>query len=154
MITVMKAGCLVLLLVSLAQAQHSLSVPFALEHAVKENLPGWTLISVHIRKTKEENNANFRWKREDKEVSIFVNEYNSTDEARITPQSLITAAPRRQERIQNIGDEAYIVSPSAYGDPRFDVIFRKGKVRVSVEAASADITERFAKHIADAIPDA
>jgi hypothetical protein len=149
----MKAGCLLLLLISLAHAQHSLSVPFVLERAVKENIPEWTLISVHIRKTKEENNANFRWRREDQEVTIFVNEYNSTDEARITPQSLLTAATRGQARIQNIGDEAYLISPSAYADPRFDVIFRKGKVRISVEAASADIAERFAKHVADALPD-
>ena len=150
----MKAGCLVLLLISLAQAQHSLSVPFLLERAIKENIPEWTLISVHIRKTKEENNANFRWKREDQEVAIFVNEYNSTDEARITAQSLLTAAPRRQARIQNIGDEAYLMSPSTYGEPRFDLIFRKGKVRISVEAASADIAQGFAKDIADAIPEA
>lgn len=150
----MKAGCLVLLLISLTQAQHSLSVPFVLERAVKENIPEWTLISVHVRKTNEENNANFRWKREDQEVSIFVNEYNSTDDVRITPLSLITAAPRRQASIQNIGDEAYLISPSEYGNPKFDVVFTKGKVRVSVEAASADIAQRFAKHIADAIPDA
>lgn len=148
----MKAACLVLILASLAQAQHSLSVPFVLEDAIKKNIPEWTLTSVLIRKTKEENNANFRWKGEGQEVAIVLNEYQSTDEARITPGSLMTAAPRIQTEIQNIGDEAYLVSPSTYGEPRFDVVFRKGTVRISVEAASADIAQRFAKLIADALP--
>jgi hypothetical protein len=148
----MKAACLVLVLASLAQAQHSLSVPSVLEDAIKKNIPEWTLTSVLIRKTKEENNANFRWKGEGQEVAIVLNEYQSTDEARITPLALRKAAPRTQREMHNIGYEAYLVSPSAYGDPKFDVVFRKGTVRISVEAASADIAQRFAKLIADVLP--
>ena len=152
----MKTLCLLLLLFLMApvQAQHSLSVPNALERAVKDNASEWTLIFVHIRKTSEEDNTYFRWKRDGQEVAVFVSEYRSIDEARITPESLVTAAPRRQAKVENVGDEAYLLSQSPYGAPRFDVIFRKGKVRVSVEAASADVARRFAKHLADALRDA
>lgn len=157
----MKTGYLLLFLVlmlltlmSPVQAQHSLFVPISIERAVRENAPEWTLIFVDVRKTTEENSTNFRWKRENQEVAVFVSEHRSTEEARITPESLVTAAPRRQTKVEHVGDEAYLISPSPYGHPRFDVIFRRGKVRVSVEAASADVAKRMAKHIADALPDA
>jgi len=152
----MKTGYILLLLIlmSPAQAQHSLSIPIVLERAVKDNAPEWTLIFVHVRKTEEENNTSFRWRREGQEIAIFASEHRSTEEARITPESLITAAPRKQAKVENVGDEAYLISQSPYGAPRFDVIFRKGKVRVSVEAASADVAQRLAKYLADALPDA
>lgn len=152
----MKTGYVLLLLILMSpvHAQHSLSVPIIIECAVKENAPEWSLIFVAVRKTTEEDSTNFRWKRENEEIAIFVNEYGSTEEARITPASLVTAAPRKQAKLEHVGDEAYLISQSSYGPPRFDVVFRKGKVRVSVEAASADVAQRMAKHIADDLPDA
>jgi len=150
----MKFGCslLLLFLTSLVQAQHSLGVPVSLEHAIKEYAPEWDLIFVSIRKSKEENNTYFRWKHEDKEVAVFVNEYESIDEARITPGSLATEAPRKQEKTKDLGDEAYILGQASYGARTVNVIFRKGKVRVDVEAPSIDVAQLFAKHLADALP--
>lgn len=152
----MKTVYLLLLLsfMSSAQAQHTLSVPSVIERAVKDNAPEWGLIFVHIRKTEEENNTTFRWRHQGHEIAIIASEHGSTEEARITPESLITAAPRTQTKVENVGDEAYLISQSPYGAPRFDVVFRKGKVRVSVEADSADFAQRLAKHLADALPDA
>jgi hypothetical protein len=151
---VMKSGCLILLLLLTApvQAQHSLSVPLSLERAVNENSPEWKLIVVNVRKTRAENNTSFRWKREDQEVAVFVNEYDSVEETHITPQSLLTQAARKQERIRDLGDEAYLLSAAQYGTPRFDIIFRKGKVRADVEAPSAALAEQFAKQLAAALP--
>jgi hypothetical protein len=148
----MKLGCSLslLLLTSLVQAQHSLAVPVSLEHAIKERAPEWNLIFVSIRKSKEENNTHFRWKHEDQEVGVFVNEYESIE--RITPNSLLTQAFRKQEKIKGIGDEAYLLGPASYGARRVNVIFRKGKVHVDVEAPSIDVAQLFAKHLADALP--
>ena len=150
----MKPVCLLLLLflMPLAQAQHSLSVPIVLEQAVSRNAPEWTLIFVHVRKTTEENHTNFRWKHETQEVAASLSENASTEQARITPESLITAAPRQQTRLENLGDEAYLISPSHYGPSRIDVVFRKGKVRVSIDAPTADLGLRFAQYIAAALP--
>ena len=94
----MKTGYVLLLLILMSpvHAQHSLFVPIIIERAVKESAPEWTLIFVAVRKTAEENNTNFRWKRENQEIAIFVNEYASKEEARITPASLVTAAPRKR----------------------------------------------------------
>jgi hypothetical protein len=152
----MNLGCslLLLLLTSLVQAQHTLAVPVSLEHAIKEHAPEWNLIFVSIRKSKEENNTHFRWKHEDREVGVFVNEYESIEESRITPNSLLTQAPRKQEKIEGIGDEAYLLGPASYGARRVNVIFRKGKLHVDVEAPSIDVAQLFAKHLADALPTA
>lgn len=150
----MKSVCLLLalFLMRLAQSQHSLSVPTVLEQLVSRNAPEWTLIFVIVRKTAEENHTNFRWKHETQEVAISLSENASTQQARIAEESLITAAPRQKTRLENLGDEAYLISPSHHGTPRFDVVFRKGKVRVSIEASSADVGLRFAKYIAAALP--
>ena len=150
----MKPACLLLLLfvMPLAQAQHTLSVPIVLERAVSTNLPEWTLTFVSVRKTAEENNSNFRWTRERQDVAIALSENASAEQARITQTSLLTAAPRHQTKLENLGDEAYLISPSPYGPPRFDVVFRKGRVRVSIEAPSPDVGRRFAEYIAAALP--
>lgn len=141
-----------LLLTSLAQAQHSLTIPIVLEHAIKKSEPEWALVFVSIRKSREENNTYFRWKRENQEIAAFVNEYESIVKTGITPNSVLTEAHRKLEAIRGIGDEAYLLGPADYGARRVNVIFSKGKVRVDVEAPSEEFARRFAKHLADALP--
>jgi hypothetical protein len=123
-----------------------------LEHAIKKSEPEWALVFVSIRKSREENNTYFRWKRENQEIAAFVNEHESIVKTGITPNSVLTEAYRKLEAIKGIGDEAYLLGPADYGARRVNVIFSKGKVRVDVEAPSEDIARRFAKHLADALP--
>ncbi|HZI20170.1 MAG TPA: hypothetical protein VEY09_16415 [Pyrinomonadaceae bacterium] len=142
---------LLLLLTPLAWAQHSLSVPDRVERAIKEKEPSWNLVSVMVRKTKEENYSYFRLKYEEQEVGIHMNEYEVPTQ--ISPNSLLTAAPRERTLLKDIGDEAYLLSSSPYGRAsRFDVVFRKGKVRISIEAGSAEVAKRIATYLADALP--
>jgi hypothetical protein len=140
-----------LLLSTPSHAQISLSIPEALERAIKKNEPAWSLTSVMVTKNKEEDYTYFRWRREKQEIGVHVNEY--VDNAQISPNSLLTAAPRERTLLEGIGDEAYLISSSPYNKtPRFDVVFRKGKVLITIEADSADIARRFAQHLADALP--
>lgn len=142
---------LLLALTPSARAQHSLSVPAAVERAVKEREPSWSLVSVMVRKTGEENYSYFRWKGEGQEVGVHVNEYE--EPARISPNSLLTAAPRERTLLKGVGDEAYMLSSSpGYPTPRFDVVFTKGKVRITVEAGTPEVAKRIAAYLSDALP--
>jgi hypothetical protein len=144
---------LLLVLAASVPGQQSLNVSASLERAIKDHAPEWTLASLNVRKTKEENNTSFRWKHEDQEVAVFVNECDSVEQARVTLNSNPTQAPRKREEIKGIGDEAIMAGSAPYGNQRVDVIFRKGKVRIDVEAPSAELAQRFAAYLAAALPD-
>jgi hypothetical protein len=64
----------------------------------------------------------------------------------------MTADPRRATPLKNIGDEAFLLDEGSYSKETFNVVFRKGKVRMNVTAASADMAQRFARLFADAVP--
>jgi hypothetical protein len=140
----------VFLIAGLAHAQHSLTIPAKTESAIRRSEPGWELAFVSIRKTNEENYSYFRWKHAGDEIAVHVNEYDSL--IRITRESMATQAFRKTEQITGIGDEAFLLGPAHYGPKKFDIIFRKGKVRVDVEAPSEGLARQFAKHCARALP--
>jgi hypothetical protein len=142
---------LLLLLTPSALAQQSLSISHLLECTIKEKEPTWNLVSVMARKNGEENYTYFRWKYDGQEIAVHVNEYE--EEAQIRTNSLLTAAPRERTRLKDIGDEAYLLSGSPYDRiPRFDVVFRKGKVRITIEAGSPEVAKRMARYLANALP--
>ena len=142
---------LLLLFAPLAWAQHSLSVPAMVERTIKEKEPSWNLVSVMVRKTNEENYSYFVWKYDEQEVGIRVNEYK--EQARFSPNSLLTAAPRERTLLKGIGDEAYLLSGSPYDKvPKFDVVFTKGKVIIGIQARSPEVAKRIAAYLADVLP--
>ena len=146
--------CLLIMFLFLStptHAQKSLSIPDALENAVKEKEPKWTLNSFMIRKNQEENYTYFRWRRGKQEIGVHVNEY--AENIKISETSLLTAAFRERIPLKDIGDEAYLIMNNPnYKPDMYAVVFRKGKVRVSIEADEEDIARRFARHLADALP--
>lgn len=134
-----------------AQTQISLAIPSALERAVEEKEPNWNLVSKMVRKNKEENYSYFRWRHVQEDIGVHVNEYHEM--AQIRPNSLLTAAPRVCTSLRDIGDEAYLLSSNpGYGAANFDVVFRQGKVLITVEADSEEVAIRFAKHLASELP--
>jgi len=137
-----------LILTPFTQAQISLSIPDLIETAIKSKEPTWSLVSVHAR-TKE-GYAYSVWRHEAQQVGIHVNEYPE-EAPGITWTSLATAAPRERTELKDIGDEAYLIgSPNAHV-PMFDVVFRKGKVLVHIEAGSAEMALHFAKLVAEVL---
>ena len=145
-----------LMLLSLAaapvQSQHSLTIPGQIERAIQKSEPGWRLTFVSVRKTRDENNSHFRWKRESQEITAFVNEYETNITTGINPGSVLTASYRRLDGIKGIGEEAYFLGPAEHGDRKVNIIFSKGRVRVDVEAPTEELARRFAQHLAKALP--
>jgi len=143
---------MLLVFTSLTPAQVSLSIPNALERTIKRKEPSWSLIFVSVRKTKEEDNTDFVWASGAQRITIRVNEYAAAV-PRFTSTSFATEAARARTLLKDIGDEAYLLGPHAYtAAPVFDVVFRKGKVMISVEAGSAENAQRFAKDVAQVLP--
>jgi hypothetical protein len=136
----------------LAQAQHTLATLHLIERVAKDKEPRCNLAHISIRKNQEENYAYLIWKCDELEVRVDVNEYDSLEDVRITPKSLMTANFRLATRLSGIGDEAFFLGEGSYSKGRFNVIFRKGKVRMDVTAPSADVAQRFARHFADSLP--
>ena len=136
----------------LAQAQHTLATLQLIEQVAKDKEPTCSLAHRSITKNHEENYAYLIWKCDEQEVRVDVNEYDSEAEVRITPKSLLTANFRLATRLSGIGDEAFLLGEGSYAKGRFNVIFRKGKVRMDVTAPSADVAQRFAKHFAESLP--
>ena len=150
----LPVACLLMLLSVLpppARAQHSLSTLFLIERVAKEKEPTCKLAAAFIRKSREENYAYLTWRCGEREVRADVNEHDSVEAARITPNSLMTADPRGVTRLKGIGDEAYLLGEGLYAKGRFNVIFRKGKVTMNVTAQSSDTAQRFAAHFADSL---
>lgn len=143
---------IVLLAVVSAQSQHSLTIPARIERAIQKSEPEWRLIFVSVRKTGNENNSHFRWKRAAEEATVFVNEYESNATTGITPNSVLTASYRKLDAIKGIGDEAYLLGPAEHSPRKINIIFSKGRVRVDVEAPTEAVARQFAKHIARALP--
>jgi hypothetical protein len=137
---------------NLVQAQHSLATLSLVERVVKEKETTCGLVSAFVRKSQEENYAFLTWKCGEQEVRVDVNEYGSVEDAEITPNSLMTADPRGRTLLKSIGDEAYLLGEGLYVKGRFNVIFRKGKVRMNVTAQSSTVAQRFAKLFADSLP--
>ncbi|HKO96556.1 MAG TPA: hypothetical protein VJU86_06180 [Pyrinomonadaceae bacterium] len=143
---------LVLAPLPLAHAQHTLATPHLIERVVKDKEPSCKLAHVSISKNQKENYAYLIWKCDEQEVRVDVNEYDSAEDARITPKSLLTANFRSPTRLSGIGDEAFLLGEGSYSKGRFNVVFRKGKVRMDVTASSADMAQRFARYFAEALP--
>lgn len=147
-------ACLLILLSVLppsVQAQHTLATLFLIERVAKEKEPTCKLAMVSIRKSQEENYAYLTWRCGEQEVRVDVNEYDSVEDAHIAPNSLMTADPRERTQLKSVGDEAYLLGEGLYVKGRFNVIFRKGKVRMNITAQSSDMAQRFAKHFADSL---
>ena len=141
---------LLLILSPFTQAQIIVSIPDLIETAIKLEEPTWSLVSVHAR-TKE-GYAYFVWRHEAQQVGIHVNEYPE-EVPGITWSSLATGAPRERTELKDIGDEAYLIGNSPYAHvPMFDVVFRKGKVLVHIEAGSAEMALHFAKLVVEVLP--
>lgn len=142
----------VFLFMTLAEAQLSLTIPATIESAVTKSEPTWKLVFVSIRKTGEENYSYFRWKRGADEIAIHVNEYQSALALRMPAGTATTEAFRKAEPVKGFGDEAYLLGPAQYLPKRFDIILRKGKVHVDIDAPSEELARQFAKHCARALP--
>ena len=141
---------LLLILAPVTPAQIGSSIPDLIETAIKSAEPTWSLVSVPVR-TKE-GYAYFVWRHEAQQVGIHVNEYPE-EVPEITWTSLVTAAPRGRTELKDIGDQAYLIGNSPYGGvPMFDVVFRKGKVLVHIEAGSAETALHFAKLVVEVLP--
>jgi hypothetical protein len=134
-----------------AQAQHTLSTLCLIERVANEKEPTCKLATIYIRKSHQENYAYLTWRCGEQDVRVDVNEYDSKEDARITPNSLMTADPRVGTRLKSIGDEAYLLGEGLYVKGEFNVIFRKGTVRMNVTAQSSEMAQRFAKHFADSL---
>jgi hypothetical protein len=119
---------------------------------IKEKEPACKLTQVSVRKNQDEYYAYLIWKCGEQEVRVDINEYSSVKDTEIRPNVLMTADPRRATPLKNIGDEAFLLDEGSYSKGTFNVIFRKGKVRMDVTAASADMAQRFARLFADALP--
>jgi hypothetical protein len=118
----------------------------SVERAVRDNLPGWQLVKRHVR----DNLVLNSWKEKDREVSASFIEYESEAVAATKLEMAKVVIPvGLPKQIDGIGDEAYIWAN--YSGGRSTIQFRKGTVVVSVNAP-ADEAEKFAKHVADAIP--
>lgn len=154
MFTLRIASLLMILLVvlPLARAQHTLATLHLIERVAKEKEPMCKLSHISVRKNQEENYAYLIWRCDGQEVRVDVNEYDSVEDAKITSNSLTTADYRATTRLSGIGDEAFILGEGSYSKGRFNVIFRKGRVRMNVTAPSANMAQRFAKHFADSVP--
>jgi hypothetical protein len=135
-----------------AQAQHTLSTLSLIERVANEKEPTCKLAMIYIRKSQQEDYAYLTWRCGEQEVRVDVNEYDSIEEARITPNSLMTSDPRGVTQVRSIGDEAYLLGEGLYGKGKFNVIFRKGKVSMNVTAQSSDLALRFARHFAELRP--
>ncbi len=133
------------------QGQHTLATPSIFESVIKEKEPTCEQFSVFIRKNSEENYAYLIWKCGGQQVRVDVNEYDSVKDTEIIPNSLMTQDPREITRLKSIGDEAYLIGEGHYIKGIFNVIFRKGKVRVNVTAQSSTAVQHFAKLFADSL---
>lgn len=151
----LRIACLPLLcffaLTNSVQAQHSLATLSLVERVVKEKEPTCRLVSVFVRKNQEEDSAFLNWKCDGQEVRVDVNEHGSVKDARC-PDLPMTADFRGCTALQGIGDEAHLLGEGSYMKGRFNVIFRKGKVRMDVTAQSSAAAQRFARFIADSLP--
>ena len=141
---------LLLIQTPFTQAQNIVSIPDLIKTGIKSEAPTWSLVSVHAR-TKE-GYTYFVLRHDAQQVGIHVNEY-AEQVPEITWTSLATAAPRERTELKDIGDEAYLIGNSPHaGVPMFDVVFRKGKVLVHIEARSAETALHFAELVAEMLP--
>lgn len=139
-----------------------------LSRHIETKMPGWT----HRRGSPMLNNPDVLievWSFPEKGVKIQIVPYKSAEEAREVLRGFLKYASDKEE-LKGLGDEAY-----SWGVRRADVIFRRGRFMVYVEAganidAEADVRKRseperferektevkrlsreFAKHMVDAI---
>ena len=152
----LRLFCLLMIMVwmplPLTHGQHTLTTLHLIERVIKEEEPSCELTQVSVRKNQAENYAYLIWKCGEQEVRVDINEYSSVTDTQIRPNSLMTADSRRAAPLKNLGDEAFLLDEGSYSKGTFNVIFRKGKVRMDVTAASADLAQRFARLFADALP--
>jgi len=131
------------------------SAPFSkIERSVSDKEPEWKL----ERKFLNGDRVTFLWKHEAEEISASITSLASPEEAAKHFQRSVAAVPIPSPRgpegtIPGLGDESRLWARYTQSG-RSAIHFIKGSVHVQISAPSTGIVKRFARLIADEIPDA
>lgn len=123
-------------------AQNIPSLSGGIIKLINEKEPGWKFVPSKEKRGSRSTLADFNWKFKRERVEAVLNETKSAEDA---ARELQIYASEGGGKIANLGDENYV----AWGEPGVmtNVFFRRGRARVFLTATSAEIAERFARHI-------
>lgn len=127
------------------------------ENAIKAKEPKFKLVSKHVSKNQQENSVLQGWKSGEDIVSTTTYEFASVSEAAEVLKKTLNSpmsVPVRIIKLTQLGDEAYLQQsnrPDAKEGPT-QLFFRKGNFVIIMSASTRGFIQRFAKHMADEIP--
>ncbi len=126
------------------------------ENAIKAKEPQFKLVSKHVSKNQQENSVLQGWKSGEDFVSVTTNEFSSASEAAELLRKTLNApmsVPVRTIKLTQLGDEAYLRPNGPYSKEGYtELFFRKGNFVIIMSASTRGSIQRFAKHMADEIP--
>ena len=126
------------------------------ENAIKAKEPQFKLVSKHVSKNRQENSVLQGWKSGEDFVSTTTYEFASAAEAAELLRKTLNApmsVPVRIIKLTQLGDEAYLQSNGPNGkEGHTQLFFRKGNFVIIMSASMPGFVQRFAKHMADEIP--
>jgi hypothetical protein len=126
------------------------------ENAIKAKEPKFKLVSKHVSKNQQENSVLQGWKSGEDFVSTTTYEFASVSEAEEVLRKTLNSpmsVPVRIIKLTQLGDEAYLQTNSAdTSEGHTQIFFRKGNFVIIMSASKPGFVQRFAKHMADEIP--
>ena len=120
--------------------------------AVKEKAPNWILKRKII--SSDNTMAAYLWEAGNSSVAVLVVAYPSSKDmsGRLEGLASLYEVKVLPTKVKGLGDDN--ISWEGTSDKDRGIIFRKGRVVVSVGASSIETAQGFARYIADMLPDA
>lgn len=132
------------------------SVTDRFENAIKTKEPKFKLVSKLVSKNQQENSVLQGWKSDEDIVSVTTYEFASPAEAADLIKKSLKApisVPVQTIKLTELGDEAYMQPHGPYTKEGYtSIFFRKGNFVISMSASQPGLAQRFAKHLANEIP--
>lgn len=137
-------------------AKKDIPVTDRFENAIKGKESQFKLTSKHVSKNQQENSVLQGWKSGEDFVSVTTYEFASAAEAaEVLRKTLNTpmSVPVRVIKLSQLGDEAYLQPNDPHGkEGHTQLFFRKGNYVLNMSASTPGLVQRFARHMADEIP--